>query len=111
MVKKVKSVRVPPELEELDLTRLVKECEGYLRDLESASLLKAQGDDEASNALLAARRDDLGRKIARLVLQARARYGLLRHIDKADVEGDATGSAGPAGSTGSGETAPGSSTT
>ncbi|MFW5734398.1 MAG: hypothetical protein ACOCWR_05005 [Oceanidesulfovibrio sp.] len=91
MVKKVKSVRVPPELEELDLTRLVRECEGYLRDLESASLLKAQGDDDASNALLAARRDDLGRKVARIVLQARARYGLLRHIDKADEDGDGAG--------------------
>lgn len=89
MAKKVKSVRVPPELEELDLTRLVHECEGYLRDLESASLLKAQGDDAASKALLDARRDDLGRKVARIVLQARARYGLLKHLDRDEVEGSA----------------------
>jgi hypothetical protein len=70
MQNKVRSVRVPPEIESLDLTSLIKECARHLRDLESASLLKTQGNPEAAEALLRARQTDLGRRVGRLVWEA-----------------------------------------
>ena len=55
MPNKVRSVRVPPEIESIDLTSLVKECARHLRDLESASLLTTQGNPEAAEALVGLR--------------------------------------------------------
>ncbi|MGE4299604.1 MAG: hypothetical protein AB7E47_16420 [Desulfovibrionaceae bacterium] len=74
-MRKVKSVRVPEELHSLDLSAIVRECEQHLRDLESARLLKAQGDDAAAEALVRARQTDLGRRIGRMVWEARVRHG------------------------------------
>ena len=48
MQRRVRSVRVPAELDDLDLTGVIAECAKYLRDLESATLLKAQGNKEAA---------------------------------------------------------------
>lgn len=70
MQNKVRSVRVPPEIETLDLSSLVRECARHLRDLESASLLKGQGNPEAAQALVRARQADLGRRIGLLVWEA-----------------------------------------
>ncbi|MFU2209832.1 hypothetical protein K9F62_06730 [Desulfovibrio sp. JY] len=70
MQNKVRSVRVPPEIETLDLSGLIKECARHLRDLESASLLKSQGNPEAAEALVRARQADLGQRIGRLVWEA-----------------------------------------
>jgi len=70
MQKKVRSVRVPPEIESLDLSSLVRECARHLRDLESATLLKSQGNPEAAEALVRARQADLGRRVGRLVWEA-----------------------------------------
>ncbi|WP_419785828.1 hypothetical protein [Pseudodesulfovibrio sp.] len=78
MSRKVRSVRVPRELETLNLSGLVRECERHLRDLESATLLKQQGDPEAAEALMKARQMDLGRKVGRLVWEARVQYGKSR---------------------------------
>lgn len=75
MSKKVKSVRVPAELDSLNLSKIIKEFENYLRDLESATLLKSQGNPEAAEALLRARQSDLGKKIAKMIWQARIDYG------------------------------------
>lgn len=74
MQKKVRSVRVPPEIESLDLTSLVRECARHLRDLESATLLKSQGNPEAAEALVRARQVDLGRRVGRLVWEAGMRH-------------------------------------
>ena len=71
MTRKVRSVRVPEELESMDLSGIVRECERYLRDLESATLLHSQGNKEAAEALLKARQADLGRKIAKKIWDAR----------------------------------------
>ena len=70
MPNKVRSVRVPPEIESIDLTNLVKECARHQRALESASLLTTQGTPEAADALLRARQADLGRRVGRLVWEA-----------------------------------------
>ena len=70
MPNKVRSVRVPHEIETLDLSGLIKECARHLRDLESASLLTSQGNAEAADALVRARQADLGRRIGRLVWEA-----------------------------------------
>ncbi len=70
MQNKVRSVRVPPEIETLDLSSLVKECARHLRDLESATLLKSQGNPEAAEALVKARQADLGRRVGLLVWEA-----------------------------------------
>ncbi|MEF2229787.1 MAG: hypothetical protein V3571_02580 [Pseudodesulfovibrio sp.] len=78
MSRKVRSVRVPRELETLNLSGLMRECEKHLRDLESATLLKQQGDPEAAEALMKARQTDLGRKVGRLVWEARVQYGKSR---------------------------------
>lgn len=78
MAKRVRSVRVPEELVKLDLAAVVRECERYLRDLESATLLKAQGNKEAAEALIHARQADLGRKIGLKVWEARVAFGRLR---------------------------------
>ena len=75
MGRKVKSVRIPEELAKLDLTGIVRECENYLRDLESATLLKQQGNGAAAKALIRTRVIDLGKKIARKVWEARVEYG------------------------------------
>ncbi|WP_319470683.1 hypothetical protein [uncultured Pseudodesulfovibrio sp.] len=75
MSRKVRSVRVPKELETLDLSGLIRECEKHLRDLESATLLKQQGNQEAAEALMKARQADLGRKIGKLVWEARVQFG------------------------------------
>jgi len=75
MSRKVRSVRVPEELEKLDLSGVVHECERYLRDLESATLLKMEGNQEAAEALLKSRQADLGRKIGLKVWEARVAYG------------------------------------
>jgi hypothetical protein len=74
MTRKVKSVRVPEELESIDLSGIIRECERYLRDIESATLLKTQGNIEAAEALLKTRQFDLGRKIGKKVLEARIRF-------------------------------------
>ena len=74
MAKKVRSVRVPVELAELDLSALVRECASHLRDLESAVLLSSQGNREAADALVKARRADLGRRGGNLVWEARVRH-------------------------------------
>lgn len=71
MSRKVKSVRVPRELEHLNLSGVIRECEKFLRDIESAAMLKVQGNKEAADALLKARQSDLGRKVGRLVHEAR----------------------------------------
>ncbi len=84
MTRKVKSVRVPVELAELDLSGIIKECEKYLRDLESATMLKQQGNKDAAEALLRAREIDLGRKVALKVWQARVYYG--KHGGEAEAE-------------------------
>ncbi len=86
MAKKVRSVRVPLELCDLDLSALVGECEKHLRDLESAGLLLAQGNREAADALVKARRADLGRRVGTLVWEAR-----LRHQEKARAEQEPKG--------------------
>ncbi len=75
MSRKVRSVRVPKELETLDLSGLIRECENHLRDLESATLLKQQGNQEAAEALVRARQADLGKKIGKLVWEARVQFG------------------------------------
>ncbi len=73
MPRKVRSVRVPEELGTLDLSGIVAECENYLRDIESASLLSQQGEREAAEALLRTRQNELGRRIALKVWEARKR--------------------------------------
>lgn len=78
MGRKVKSVRVPEELGSLDITGIVRECEGYMRDLESATMLKKSGNKDAAEALIKARERDLGRKIAHKVWEARVEYGAKR---------------------------------
>jgi len=74
-MRKVKSVRVPRELETLDLPSVLRECANYLRDLETATLLKSQGNRQAAEALLKTRETDLGRRVGRLVWEARVRFG------------------------------------
>lgn len=78
MSRKVKSVRVPKELETLDLSGIIHECENYLRDLESATLLKSRGNKEAAEALIVTRERDLGKKIGRMVYRARVEFGRTR---------------------------------
>ncbi|MDY7000709.1 MAG: hypothetical protein SVS15_02865 [Thermodesulfobacteriota bacterium] len=80
MARKVRSVRVPQELAKLDLPGVIRECERYLRDLESATLLKGQGNKEAAQALLKARESDLGRKIGMKVWEARVAFGGQRRV-------------------------------
>jgi len=75
MSRKVRSVRVPKELETLNLSGLIRECEKHLRDLESATLLKQQGSNEAADALIRARQADLGKKVGKLVWEARVDFG------------------------------------
>lgn len=75
MSRKVRSVRVPKELETMDLSGLIRECEKHLRDLESATLLKQQGNQDAAEALVKARQSDLGKKIGKLVWEARVQFG------------------------------------
>ena len=70
MQNKVRSVRVPPEIEAIDLSGMIRECARHLRDLESATLLKSQGNPEAAEALVRARQADLGRRVSRLVWEA-----------------------------------------
>lgn len=74
MAKKVRSVRVPQELAGLDLSALIRECASHLRDLESAVLLSTQGNREAADALVKARRADLGRRVGNLVWEAKLRH-------------------------------------
>lgn len=74
-MRKVKSVRVPKELEDLNLSALIHEFEAYLRDLESATLLKAQGNKDAADALIRTREGDLGKRVGRMVWEARVSYG------------------------------------
>jgi hypothetical protein len=66
---------VPKELETLNLSGLIRECEKHLRDLESATLLKQQGSNEAADALIRARQADLGKKVGKLVWEARVDFG------------------------------------
>ncbi|MBI9081150.1 MAG: hypothetical protein JEY79_15595 [Pseudodesulfovibrio sp.] len=75
MSRKVKSVRVPKELETVNLSGIIRECEKHLRDLESATLLKQQGNQTAAEALISARQADLGKKIGKLVWEARVQFG------------------------------------
>jgi hypothetical protein len=82
MQRRVRSVRVPPELEALDLSGLVAECEKYLRDLESATMLKSQGSREAAEALLKARQMDLGKRVGLKIWEARVRYGERKRKDQ-----------------------------
>jgi len=74
MQKRVKSVRIPRELEELDLPGVIREFEKYSRDLESASILKSQGNSPAAEALIKTRQTDLGRKIGHKIWEARVRH-------------------------------------
>jgi hypothetical protein len=83
MQRRVRSVRVPPELEALDLSGLIAECEKYLRDLESATMLKSQGSREAAEALLKARQMDLGKRVGHKIWEARVRYGERKRKDQA----------------------------
>ena len=78
MSRKVRSVRVPKGLETLNLSAVIAECERHLRDIESATLLKQQGNQEAAEALVKTRQADLGRKIGKLVWEARVQYGKSR---------------------------------
>lgn len=78
MSRKVRSVRVPKELETLNLSAVIAECERHLRDIESATLLKQQGNLEAAEALVKTRQVDLGHKIGKLVWKARIEYGKSR---------------------------------
>jgi hypothetical protein len=80
-MRKVKSVRVPRELETLDLSAVIQECGHYLRDLESAALLKSQGDKQAAESLIRTRESDLGRRIGMLVWKARVRFGKTKGDD------------------------------
>lgn len=89
MSRSVKSVRVPPELATIDLSGLIKDCEHYLRDLESATLLKAQGNRAAAEALIKARQSDLGRRIGLKVWEARVRFGEQRK-SRQDAEADSS---------------------
>jgi hypothetical protein len=91
MQRRVRSVRVPAELEGLDLTGLINECAKYLRDLESATLLKAQGNREAAEALLKARQADLGRRVGHKIWEARVKYG-----EKLRAAGSLQSESGPA---------------
>lgn len=75
MSRKVRSVRVPRELETLNLSSVIRECEKHLRDLESATLLRQQGNLEAAEALMKTRQIDLGKKIGKLVWEARVQFG------------------------------------
>ncbi len=75
MTRKVKSVRVPLELESLNLSKLIREFENYLRDLESASMLKEEGNPDAAQALIKTRQVDLGKRIAKMIWEAKAEYG------------------------------------
>ena len=75
MPRKVRSVRVPAALATLDLSAVVHECERYLRDLESATLLRLDGNKEAADALIKSRQADLGRKIGMKVWEARVAFG------------------------------------
>lgn len=75
MQRRVRSVRVPAELDALDLSGLIGECEKYLRDLESASMLQAQGNKDAAEALIKARQMDLGKRVGHKVWEARVRFG------------------------------------
>ena len=75
MPRKVRSVRVPEALATLDLSAVVHECERYLRDLESATLLRLDGNKEAADALIKSRQADLGRKIGKKVWEARVAFG------------------------------------
>jgi len=59
----------------MNLSGLIHECEKHLRDLESATLLKQQGNQEAAEALMKARQVDLGKKVGKLVWEARVEFG------------------------------------
>lgn len=74
MSRKVRSVRVPAELDSIDLTGMIREFEKYLRDIESASMLKAKGNKKAAEALLKTRHYDLGRKIGRMIWESRLEH-------------------------------------
>ncbi|MFW5489329.1 MAG: hypothetical protein ACNI3A_13090 [Desulfovibrio sp.] len=74
MSRKVKSVRVPEEFSFLDLSGMIRECERYMRDLESATMLRGQGNKEAAEALIKTRQMDLGRKIGKKVWEAKIRF-------------------------------------
>jgi len=78
MTRKVKSVRVPLELETLNLSKMIREFENYLRDLESASLLKQEGNRDAAEALIRTRQADLGKRIAKMIWEARVEYGKIK---------------------------------
>lgn len=78
MSRKVKSVRVPLELETLNLSKLIREFENYLRDLESATLLKQDGNREAAEALIKTRQLDLGKRIAKMIWEAKVEYGKIK---------------------------------
>ena len=82
MQRRVRSVRVPAELDALDLSGLVAECAKYLRDLESATMLKAQGNRDAAEALIKARQMDLGKRIGHKVWEARVKYGEKRRREQ-----------------------------
>jgi hypothetical protein len=75
MQRRVRSVRVPAELDDLDLTGVIAECSKYLRDLESATMLKSQGNRDAAEALLKARQMDLGKRVGHKIWEARVKYG------------------------------------
>ena len=62
----------------MNLSKLIRECENYLRDLESATLLKAGGNRDAAEALISTRQLDLGKRIAKMIWEARVEYGKVR---------------------------------
>lgn len=90
MQRRVRSVRVPPELDDLDLTGVIAECARYLRDLESATMLKAQGNREAAEALIKTRQTDLGKRIGHKIWEARVRFGEKQRPKPATQEPQAT---------------------
>ncbi len=59
----------------MNLSKLIRECENYLRDLESATLLKAGGNRDAAEALINTRQLDLGKRIAKMIWEARVEFG------------------------------------
>ncbi len=88
MQKKVRSVRISPELEDIDLSGIIHECEKFMRDLESATMLKTQGNKEAADALVKAREAYLGKRVGMKVWEARVRYGERMRLQNKQAETD-----------------------
>ena len=77
------------------MSSVIHECENYLRDLESATLLKAQGNREAAEALIKTRQADLGRKVAMKVWEARVSFGAEKRAKARERRAGEAGGDGP----------------